>query len=191
MELGQLSLFSKDSYPSVVAAGVHARWRLQQNAAALAQADRAHRHPWARASAAEAAGTVLVQLGDRDRAVAQLEKALDGYRQVGTDHDERRVLSKLRGLGVRRQHWTYADRPTCGWASLTDTQRVVADLVAQGLTNREVAARMFLSPHTVVFHLRQIFRKLDVHSRVALTRLIVERNTADGTDAEHRRSSAA
>ena len=50
----------------------------------------------------------------------------------------------------------------------------VADLVAQGLTNRQVAARLFLSPHTVDFHLRQIYRKLDIDSRVKLTRLVAE-----------------
>jgi DNA-binding CsgD family transcriptional regulator len=76
-------------------------------------------------------------------------------------------------------------------ASLTNSQRIVAELVAQGLTNREVAARIFLSPHTVDFYLRQIFRKLDVRSRVALTRLVVESNSGAGTDAEHRRGSAA
>jgi DNA-binding CsgD family transcriptional regulator len=58
----------------------------------------------------------------------------------------------------------------------------VAELVAEGLTNGEAAARMFLSPHTIDFHLRQVFRKLDVGSRVELTRLILTREVqpADG-----------
>jgi DNA-binding CsgD family transcriptional regulator len=43
--------------------------------------------------------------------------------------------------------------------------------VAEGLTNREVAERLFVSPHTVNSHLRQVFAKLGVKSRVALTRL--------------------
>jgi len=46
------------------------------------------------------------------------------------------------------------------WDALTGTERTVAELVAQGLTNREVAARIFLSPHTVSFHLRKVYRKL-------------------------------
>ena len=58
-----------------------------------------------------------------------------------------------------------------GWASLTDTQRMVAELVINGLTNRGVGARLFLSPHTVDFHLRQIYRRLGVRSRVELARL--------------------
>ncbi|MEQ4723951.1 helix-turn-helix transcriptional regulator [Nonomuraea sp. B19D2] len=54
--------------------------------------------------------------------------------------------------------------------TLTNTERSVADLVAQGLTNRQVAGQMFLSPHTVSFHLCQVFRKLGIGSRVELAR---------------------
>jgi DNA-binding CsgD family transcriptional regulator len=46
--------------------------------------------------------------------------------------------------------------PVPGWTDLTDTQRTVAELVVDGLTNRGVGAQLFLSPHTVDFHLRQI-----------------------------------
>lgn len=63
-----------------------------------------------------------------------------------------------------------------GWASLTDTEREVANLVAEGLTNREVAGKLFLSRHTVDFHLRQIFRKLDVASRVGVVHVVLERS---------------
>jgi DNA-binding CsgD family transcriptional regulator len=60
----------------------------------------------------------------------------------------------------------------CGWASLTDTERSVAQIVAEGLTNREAAEHLFLSRHTVDFHLRSIFRKLGASSRVHLARLV-------------------
>lgn len=66
------------------------------------------------------------------------------------------------------------DGPVEGWQSLTDTERRVASLVAEGLTNAEVGRRMFLSRHTIDFHLRQVFRKLTVHSRVAMTRCVLE-----------------
>jgi DNA-binding CsgD family transcriptional regulator len=56
----------------------------------------------------------------------------------------------------------------------------VIELVAEGLTNRETGERLFLSHHTVGFHLRSIFCKLDVSSRVELTRLAIEHDT--GTD---------
>jgi DNA-binding CsgD family transcriptional regulator len=76
------------------------------------------------------------------------------------------------------RHWGRADRPAFGWASLTDTERRIADLVAQGLSNREVGGRLFLSAHTVAFHLRHIFWKLDIGSRVQLARIVAEQAPA-------------
>jgi DNA-binding CsgD family transcriptional regulator len=70
------------------------------------------------------------------------------------------------------------NRPRFGWESLTATELSVATLVAEGLTNRQVAAQLYLSPHTVGFHLRQVFRKLEISSRVELTRMVVQ-NEAD------------
>lgn len=72
-----------------------------------------------------------------------------------------------------------SQRPRFGWESLTENEHGVADLVASGLTNREVATQLIISPHTVDFHLRQIFRKLGIRSRVELTRLVVMRTEAD------------
>ena len=69
-----------------------------------------------------------------------------------------------------------AARATFGWGSLTDAERGVADLVAQGMSNREVATQLINSPHTVGAHLRQIFRKLDISSRVQLTRIVTLQN---------------
>jgi DNA-binding CsgD family transcriptional regulator len=68
------------------------------------------------------------------------------------------------------------DRPIEGWESLTGTELRVADVVSRGLTNAEAGRSMCLSRHTIDFHLRQIFRKLNVHSRVGLTRLVLERD---------------
>jgi DNA-binding CsgD family transcriptional regulator len=70
-----------------------------------------------------------------------------------------------------------------GWESLTPTERSVAGVVAEGTTNREAAARLFLSPHTVDYHLRQIFRKLGIGSRVELARLVVEQAAGSGLAA--------
>jgi DNA-binding CsgD family transcriptional regulator len=70
-------------------------------------------------------------------------------------------------------------RATFGWDSLTETERGVAGIIAEGLTNREAAARLYLSPHTIDYHLRQIFRKLAITSRVELTRLVVGQHGAD------------
>jgi DNA-binding CsgD family transcriptional regulator len=59
-----------------------------------------------------------------------------------------------------------------GWARLTDAERSVAEVVAAGYTNREAATTLFLSPHTVDYHLRHIFRKLDIDSRIQLARIV-------------------
>jgi DNA-binding CsgD family transcriptional regulator len=64
-------------------------------------------------------------------------------------------------------------RPLLGLGSLTDTERSIANLVAEGLTNRQIAERVFVSRHTVDFHLRSIFRKVGVATRVELAREVI------------------
>jgi len=86
------------------------------------------------------------------------------------------IIDGDRALGVVMHLDAGADprtRPLLGLASLTDTERSVASLVAEGLTNRQIAERVFISRHTVDFHLRSIFRKIGVASRVELTRQVI------------------
>ena len=61
---------------------------------------------------------------------------------------------------------------------LTAAERRVAALAADGLTNRKMASRLGLSPHTIDYHLRQIFRKLGISSRVQHTRIVAEQAMA-------------
>ena len=96
------------------------------------------------------------------------------YEELGSAEGTARVRARLRALGTRLCHWTHQDRPAFGWDSLTDTERTITDLVAQGLSNRQVASRVFLSTHTVAFHLRHVFWKLGVTSRVQLARMAAE-----------------
>jgi DNA-binding CsgD family transcriptional regulator len=78
-------------------------------------------------------------------------------------------------------------REAAGWADLTRTERQVAQVVAGGLTNREAGRRVFMSPHTVDAHLRHIFRKLDINSRVELARIVGEQEPSLGRqDTEER-----
>jgi DNA-binding NarL/FixJ family response regulator len=58
--------------------------------------------------------------------------------------------------------------------SLTEAELAVAVQVSQGMTNREAANHLYLSPHTIDFHLRQIFQKLSINSRVELTRVMLK-----------------
>jgi DNA-binding CsgD family transcriptional regulator len=144
--------------------------------AGLARAAAEHPDAWARASAAEDLGIVRGTQGDRPQAIRHLKEALAGYGQAGADRDQARVRRRLRDFGIHRRHWAApAARPATGWESLTGTERAVARLVAEGLSNGQVAARMYISPHTVAHHLRQAFRKLSIASRYELTRIALER----------------
>jgi len=164
-------------YPSLTAAAAHGLGLVREDQALLAEAAALHPDPWSRASAAEDLGVYHARRADRGRAVRQLGEANQGYESIGATADTARVRSRLRHLGVRRRHWTQSPgRPDRGWESLTETQHVVSELTAQGLNNRQIAAGMYVSSATVAFHLRQIFRKLDISSRVELTRIVVERN---------------
>jgi DNA-binding NarL/FixJ family response regulator len=159
-------------------AAAHARGILHGDATALGQALAGFRDPWARASAAEDLGVLLAD-ADHGAAIHGLDQALEGYEQIGALRDAARVRARLRRFGVRRRHWAQSTRPETGWGSLTDTEHSVATLVAQGLTNKQVGAQMFLSPHTVKYHLRQVFRKLEIGSRVELACIVAERASAD------------
>lgn len=66
-----------------------------------------------------------------------------------------------------------------GWDSLTPTERDVAHLVAEGLTNRHIAARLMMSPYTVDTHLRHVFGKLRVRSRTSVAAEVVRRSPED------------
>ena len=63
-----------------------------------------------------------------------------------------------------------------GIASSTGSEAQVATLVSDGITNREIADRLFLSPHTVNSHLRHIYSKLAINSRTELARIVAEQD---------------
>ncbi|EWM18727.1 LuxR-family transcriptional regulator, maltose regulon positive regulatory protein [Kutzneria sp. 744] len=64
---------------------------------------------------------------------------------------------------------------------LSEREDEIARLVARGLTNRQVATHLGISPHTVNFHLRRIFRKLSITTRVRLGHLIAQVDSEHGT----------
>jgi DNA-binding CsgD family transcriptional regulator len=73
-----------------------------------------------------------------------------------------------RGRGQRK-------RPTSGWESLTPTEQAVVKLVAEGLSNQQVAQRLFISRRTVGTHLTHVFAKLGLSNRSELTAAAVRR----------------
>ena len=167
--------------PDMAAAADHARGLIDQDPAILQRAARSYAAARARACALEDAGNVSAQQGDQGQATILLRQAYALYEELGDDDDLARVRSSLRAAGTRFRHWTHADRPAFGWDSLTGTERRIADLVAEGLSNRKVANRLFLSTHTVAFHLRHIFWKLGITSRVQLARIAAEQETGQAT----------
>jgi DNA-binding NarL/FixJ family response regulator len=165
-------------FPALAAAAAHSQGLATGDAGLLAEAAAQHPDLWARASAAEDLAILLASTA-KDQAVRHLKTAFDGYRQTGADRDQARIRRRLRELGVRRRHWTTpATRPIVGWGSLTDTEQAVSRLVAEGLNNNQVAARMYISTHTVAHHLRQAFRKLHIASRVELARIVIKEAAA-------------
>lgn len=100
------------------------------------------------------------------RAREHLRSALDAFQRLECAWWAARVAAELRAAGetparLRRENH-----------ALTPQQARIAELVASGATNREVADRLFLSPRTVDHHLRNIFTRLGIRSRVDLARLM-------------------
>ena len=163
--------------PSCAAAASHARGIWRDSAEDLGRAVSLYRdgpRPLAHASALEDLGRVLAQHGDNAPAIAALDEALTIATRVGASWDAARVRGRLRRLGVRRR-LAKTDRPKTGWEALTEAESAVANLAAHGCTNREIADKLFISPHTVNAHVRHVFEKLGVNSRVQLTRLVAGR----------------
>jgi DNA-binding CsgD family transcriptional regulator len=115
-------------------------------------------------AAAAAAG------GDRGRALEALEAALAGYQRMGAVPDQNRALGRLRALGIRRGSREAHREAAHGWASLTVTEVRIAGLVRDGLTNREIGTRLFVSPRTVQTHVSHILQKTGLRSRVEIAR---------------------
>jgi DNA-binding CsgD family transcriptional regulator len=115
--------------------------------------------PAARPASAEAAGQL-------DAAYDFLSPGRRGPRHRASPRRPARA-GHPRAPGQRRQAAQH------GWASPTRPEQGVVDLVAQGLTSREAASELFLSPDTVNTHLRHPFTKLGIRSRVELARLVL------------------
>jgi DNA-binding CsgD family transcriptional regulator len=128
------------------------------------------------AAAWEDLGLAQRRRGTADSGIDALTQALILFARAGATRDAARLRSRLRELGVRRRV-TRNEKPATGWAAMTKSELAVAQLAADGLTNREISERLFVSPHTVNTHLRHVFAKLGVNSRVELTRLATERNS--------------
>lgn len=113
--------------------------------------------------------------GDESGALTRLQAVQRQLRDTGASHDADRIARLLRSRGVDVARAWRGGRRGYG-DQLSPREREVAHLVAQGLTNRQVAQELFLSPRTVDRHLSAAMRKLGVASRTALAVAIRDRN---------------
>ena len=127
------------------------------------------------AFACENAGSAFARHGHAERALPLLDQAVGIYERLGAGRDLARAEAALRDAGIRRGRRGTRSRPQFGWQSLTPTEHSVADLVAEGLSNPQIGARLFISHRTVQTHLAHIFAKLDISARTQLAAEVTRR----------------
>jgi DNA-binding CsgD family transcriptional regulator len=117
-------------------------------------------------------GEQLRRSGHRRDSRTHLSAALEAFEAGGATPWAERARTELRasGLTPRRRQPTARDQ-------LTPQELQIARLVAEGKTNRYVAATLFVTPKTVEFHLTRVYRKLEIHSRSELVRRMADDET--------------
>jgi DNA-binding NarL/FixJ family response regulator len=127
--------------------------------------------PLTSALARLAEGRALAAAGERRAAVEALVAAQSAFDGFGALRRRDEAIRELRRIGHRVLR-PARDATTGALGALTPREREIAELVAAGRTNREVAAQLVLSSRTIEAHLRNIYGKLDVRSRVELARVV-------------------
>ena len=129
--------------------------------------------PILRAAGAEGYGRLLLASGEREAGLGHLDAAWDTYDRMGASSPRARVQRLMREAGARRAKWV-GDHTEVEKVSLTEAERRVAYLIANGHTNKSTAKSLGISINTVGTHLRSIYSKLGVQSRVQLTNILRE-----------------
>jgi DNA-binding CsgD family transcriptional regulator/tetratricopeptide (TPR) repeat protein len=117
---------------------------------------------------------VVQAAGNADAARATLREAVQVYASLGAEWDILRADARLRPFGVRRRR-AGTRRPETGWDALTPTEAKVAAMVGEGMSNPDIAARLFLSRNTVQVHMSKILAKLQAHSRLEVAMVVSRR----------------
>ena len=135
---------------------------------AVEEFDRVADNPLGAVRANLVAGRALSQLDRRADALAVLSVAEETADRCGALGLRDEVTRELRRLGRRVSRLTRRGQPGLGIDALSDRQRQIAELAAEGHTNRAIAATLYLSEKTIERHLSTAFAKLGVPSRAAL-----------------------
>ena len=130
------------------------------------------------AQALEAAAEVFLDRGERAGARTAFTRSLDLYASLGAARDVARLQASFRAQGIRRAPRVKHRKARRGWDSLTPTEVKITEMVAQGLSNPQIAAKLFLSRRTVGTHVSHILSKLDVNSRIDIAREAASRQLA-------------
>jgi len=120
------------------------------------------------AIACEATAMTIAEHGDTLAAKPLFAEALTTYERLSARRDIGRVLAAMRAAGIRRGSRSAHRQDLKGWESLTAMESDVVRLTVEGLTNRQIGERLFISRRTVQTHLSHALTKLDVSSRVEL-----------------------
>ena len=123
---------------------------------------------------------MLARRGEVTQARAALTHALALYTALDAGWDSARAVARLRPFGVHASNRRNHKRASHGWESLTATELKVAFLVAEGLSNPDIAAKLYLSRRTVQTHVSHILGKLGLRSRVELAVSASRRESTDG-----------
>ena len=148
----------------------------------------AHHHraeaPFEAARTQLACGSRLHRARRRVDGRRRLRAALETFERLGARPWIEHAAAELRAAGAVHRE------PIADPDELSPQEIRVAMAVAEGATNTEVAAKLFLSPKTIEFHLGRVYRKLDIHSRTELARIAAEGGLGrdDRTDVEPTRS---
>jgi DNA-binding NarL/FixJ family response regulator len=149
--------------PQLLLAAQHASSLRSDDVAGLAAAATSQEHGWAKACAAADLAAIVQHTGPPPR--AEIRRSRPGR--------SREVEGAADRIGEQ----------------LSAREQQVAQLVVQGLTNRQIASRTRCSPHTVNFHIRNIFRKLGIHSRIEIAHYVTQQGPPDDHRSAHSASS--
>jgi DNA-binding CsgD family transcriptional regulator len=126
--------------------------------------------PLEHAQALEDAAVLLAAHGDLTAARQAAGDAVRAYRSLGAQWDVRRAAARLHGYGIRAGGRGPRGRPARGWEALTPAEAKIAYLVAEGRSNPDIAAELWLSRNTVQSHVSHILAKLSARSRMGIAR---------------------